>query len=91
MKKIFVLDINVFLYDFNVIFVFEEYEVIIFVVVLEEIDFKKRNVDEIGCNVWNVLRLFDGLCELGYLYSGVFFVNGGNLKVELNYCSFVRV
>lgn len=42
MKKIFVLDTNVLLHDPNAIFAFEEHEVIIPAVVLEEIDSKKE-------------------------------------------------
>jgi PhoH-like ATPase len=91
MKKIFVLDTNVLLHDPNAIFAFEEHEVIIPAVVLEEIDSKKRNADEIGRNARNVSRLLDGLRELGHLHSGVPLANGGNLKVELNHRSFVRV
>ncbi|WP_405130472.1 PhoH family protein [Paenibacillus sp. FSL H8-0317] len=91
MKKIFVLDTNVLLHDPNAIFAFEEHEVIIPAVVLEEIDSKKRNADEIGRNARNVSRLLDGLRELGHLHSGVPLANGGNLKVELNHRSFVKV
>ncbi|CAH1209079.1 MULTISPECIES: PhoH family protein [unclassified Paenibacillus] len=91
MKKIFVLDTNVLLHDPNAIFAFEEHEVIIPAVVLEEIDSKKRNADEIGRNARNVSRLLDGLRELGHLHSGVPLGSGGSLKVELNHRSFVKV
>lgn len=91
MKKIFVLDTNVLLHDPNAIFAFEEHEVIIPAVVLEEIDSKKRNADEIGRNARNVSRLLDGLRELGHLHSGVPLASGGSLKVELNHRSFVKV
>lgn len=47
MKKIFVLDTNVLLHDPKAIFTFKEHEVVIPAVVLEEIDSKKRNADEI--------------------------------------------
>ena len=56
MKKIFVLDTNVLLHDPKAIFTFKEHEVIIPAVVLEEIDSKKRNADEIGRNARNVSR-----------------------------------
>ncbi|WP_223070285.1 PhoH family protein [Paenibacillus caui] len=91
MKKIFVLDTNVLLHDPNAIFAFEEHEVIIPAVVLEEIDSKKRNADEIGRNARGVSRLFDGLREQGHLHDGVKLHSGGKLKVELNHRSFVRV
>ncbi|OKP97553.1 PhoH family protein [Paenibacillus sp. P46E] len=91
MKKIFVLDTNVLLHDPNSIFAFKEHEVVIPAVVLEEIDSKKRNADEIGRNARTVSRLLDGLRELGHLHSGVVLEHGGTLKVELNHRSFVKV
>ena len=68
MEKIFVLDTNVLLHDPNSIFAFKENEVIIPAIVLEEIDSKKRNADEIGRNARTVSRLLDGLRELGHLH-----------------------
>lgn len=91
MKKIFVLDTNVLLHDPNAIFAFEEHEVVIPAVVLEEIDSKKRNADEIGRNARGVSRLLDALREQGHLHDGVPLNNGGTLKVELNHRSFVKV
>ncbi|RCX22804.1 PhoH-like ATPase [Fontibacillus phaseoli] len=91
MKKIYVLDTNVLLHDPGSIFAFEEHEVIIPAVVLEEIDSKKRNAEEIGRNARRVSRLLDGLREKGHLHDGVQLDNGGMLKVELNHRSFLRV
>lgn len=91
MSKIFVLDTNVLLHDPNSIFAFKENEVIIPAVVLEEIDSKKRNADEIGRNARTVSRLLDGLRALGHLHSGVELSHGGKLKVELNHRSYVKV
>lgn len=91
MKKIFVLDTNVLLHDPNAIFAFDEHEVVIPAVVLEEIDSKKRNPDEIGRNARGASRLLDALREQGHLHDGVPLNNGGILKVELNHRSFVKV
>ncbi|KKO51501.1 PhoH family protein [Paenibacillus sp. DMB20] len=91
MKKIFVLDTNVLLHDPKAIFAFEEHEVVIPAVVLEEIDSKKRNADELGRNARSVSRLLDGLREQGQLHDGVPLRHGGSLKVELNHRSFVKV
>lgn len=91
MKKIFVLDTNVLLHDPNAIFTFEDNEIIIPAVVLEEIDSKKRNADEIGRNARYVSRLLDGLRDNGHLHSGILLHNGGMLKVELNHRSFVKM
>lgn len=61
MSKIFVLDTNVLLHDPNALFAFQDNEVIIPAVVLEEMDSKKRNADELGRNARTVSRLLDGL------------------------------
>lgn len=91
MKKIFVLDTNVLLHDPTALFAFEEHEVIIPAVVLEEIDSKKRNAEEIGRNARRVSRLLDGLRDQGHLHDGVVLEHGGTLKVELNHRSFLKV
>lgn len=91
LKKIFVLDTNVLLHDPRSIFAFKEHEVIIPAVVLEEIDSKKRNPDEIGRNARGVSRLLDQLREHDHLHNGVPLDNGGILKVELNHKSFTKV
>ena len=70
MDKIYVLDTNVLLQDPHSIFSFEENEVIIPAVVLEEVDSKKRYMDEIGRNARQVARLIDGFREIGKLHEG---------------------
>ncbi|MDF2669196.1 MAG: PhoH family protein [Paenibacillus sp.] len=91
MRKIYVLDTNVLLQDPNAIFAFEDNEVIIPAIVLEEIDTKKRNADEIGRNARFVSRLMDGLREKGHLHDGIKLEHGGSVKVELNHRSFMRM
>ncbi|HUC93154.1 MAG TPA: PhoH family protein [Paenibacillus sp.] len=91
MKKIFVLDTNVLLHDPQAIFAFEDNEVIIPAVVLEEIDSKKRLADELGRNARHISRLLDGLRDEGHLHEGITLQGGGLLKVEINHRSFLRV
>jgi PhoH-like ATPase len=90
-KKIFVLDTNVLLHDPGAVFAFDEHDVVIPAVVLEEIDTKKRNADEIGRNARGVSRLLDGLREKSHLHDGVPLEGGGRIKVELNHRSFIKV
>lgn len=71
MGKIFVLDTNVLLHDPQALFAFEDNEVIIPSVVLEEIDAKKRLADEIGRNARRVSRILDGLRDRGRLHEGI--------------------
>jgi len=91
MKKIFVLDTNVLLHDPQAFFAFDDNEVIIPAVVLEEIDSKKRLADELGRNARSVSRILDQMRENGRLHEGIRLDNGGLLKVELNHRSFLRV
>lgn len=88
MGKIYVLDTNVLLQDPLSIFSFEENEVVIPAVVLEEVDSKKRNMDEIGRNARQVSKLIDKLRETGKLYEKVPLENGGTFRIELNHRSF---
>ncbi|MFC5712304.1 PhoH family protein [Thalassorhabdus alkalitolerans] len=88
MKKIYVLDTNVLLQDPRAIFQFEEHEVVIPAVVLEEVDSKKRYMDEIGRNARHVSKILDGLRGKGKLHEGVGTQGGGRVRVELNHRSF---
>lgn len=88
LRKIYVLDTNVLLQDPNSIFSFEENEVIIPAVVLEEVDSKKRYMDEIGRNARQVSKLIDQLRETGKLHEKIPLPNGGSLRIELNHRSF---
>mgnify|MGYP002402392707 CR=1 FL=1 len=91
MRKIYVLDTNVLLHDPLSLYAFEDNEVIIPSIVLEEIDSKKRLADEIGRNARNISRELDRMRELGQLHNGVPLPHGGLLKVEMNHRRFVRV
>jgi PhoH-like ATPase len=91
MKKIYVLDTNVLLQDPNAVYAFEDNLVVIPAVVLEEIDSKKRNADEIGRNARYVSRLLDSLRAKGHLYEGIELERGGSVKVELNHRSFLKM
>ncbi|SEB41481.1 PhoH family protein [Paenibacillus sp. GP183] len=91
MKKKYVLDTNVLLQDPNALFSFEDNEVVIPAVVLEEIDSKKRNADELGRNARQVSRLLDGLRTKGNLSNGIQLETGGSIKVELNHKSFSKL
>ncbi|PLR97425.1 PhoH family protein [Bacillus sp. T33-2] len=91
MGKIYVLDTNVLLQDPFSIFSFEDNEVVIPAVVLEEVDSKKRYMDEIGRNARQVSRLIDGMRETGKLHEKIPLDNGGILRIELNHRSFQQL
>lgn len=85
MKKIFVLDTNVLLHDPQAIFAFEDNDVVIPIVVIEELDKFKKGMDEISRNARQVSRILDGYRQKGKLSQGVSLEGGGNLRVELNH------
>ena len=60
-KKIFVLDTNVLMHDPTAIYRFEEHDVYIPIVVLEELDKHKRGLSEVARNVRQVSRYLDDL------------------------------
>lgn len=88
MGKVYVLDTNVLLQEPNSIFSFDEHEVVIPAVVLEEVDSKKRYMDEIGRNARQVSKIIDQLREQGKLHKKIPLPNGGFLRIELNHRSF---
>jgi PhoH-like ATPase len=88
LSKIYVLDTNVLLQDPYSLFSFEDNEVVIPAVVLEEVDSKKRYMDEVGRNARHVSRLIDGLRASGKLHEKIPLESGGTIRIELNHRSF---
>src|SRR5512143_262306 len=87
MKKIFVIDTNVLLHDPRAIFSFEDNDVIIPIVVIEELDKFKKGMDETSRNARQVSRILDEYRQKGKLSQGVQLDKGGLLRVELNHTS----
>jgi PhoH-like ATPase len=87
MKKVFVLDTNVLLHDPRAIFSFEDNDVVVPIVVIEELDKFKKGIDEIGRNARQVSRILDEYRQKGKLSQGVKLEGGGCLRVELNHQS----
>lgn len=85
------LDTNVLLQDPLSIFSFETNEVVIPAVVLEEVDSKKRYMDEVGRNARYVSKLIDKFREIGKLHESIPLENGGTFRIELNHRSFVQL
>ncbi|MBM7692411.1 PhoH-like ATPase [Peribacillus deserti] len=88
MTKIYILDTNVLLQDPHAIFSFEDNDVVIPAVVLEEVDSKKRYMDEVGRNARQVSKLIDSFRAIGKLHEKIPLHNGGTLRIELNHRSF---
>jgi len=62
-KKTFVLDTNVILHDFRSIYNFEENDIVIPIVVLEELDKFKKGNDTINIQAREFMRILDHLTE----------------------------
>jgi len=82
MKKLMILDTNVLLTDPQSIFKFENNDIIIPLVVLEEVDNFKSESSSRGYASREVSRLLDGLRKRGTLHTGVELNEGGLLKVD---------
>ena len=83
MRKAFIVDTNVFLFDPQAIFKFGNNDVIIPIVVVEEIDRFKREMSENGRHARLFSRLIDQMRADGELSKGVKLPGGGILTVEL--------
>lgn len=83
MRKAFILDTNVLLFDPQALFKFGNNDVIIPIVVVEEIDRFKREMSENGRHARMFSRFVDELRADGELSKGVKLPNGGTLAVEL--------
>jgi len=83
MKKTFVLDTNVLLHDPNALYKFQDNDVIIPLVVVEEIDKFKRAQNEVGRNARTISRYLDDERSKGSLSKGVTLKSGGFLRVVI--------
>lgn len=83
MKKTYLLDTNVLLSDPTCLGKFQDNDLVIPVVVLEELDRHKSRSDEVGRNCREISRVLDDLAKNGSLKEGVELQGGGILKVLL--------
>ena len=86
MATTYVLDTCVLLADPQSILRFDEHEVVLPLVVIEELDRKKTRMDEVGTNARRTIRLLEelGASEPGGLSEPVDLPGGGSLRIELN-------
>ena len=81
MKKYYVLDTNVLLHDVNSLYAFDDNDVVIPIISIEELDRFKKDLNEIGRNARQVSRILDKFRAKGELYKGVPLENGGTVRV----------
>lgn len=84
LKKTFVLDTNVLLFDPSAYRKFGHNTVFIPLIVIEEIDRFKKDQNENGRNARNFSRFIDDLRALGSLNNGVDLESGGRLIISVD-------
>ncbi|MDJ0664027.1 MAG: PhoH family protein [Acidimicrobiia bacterium] len=85
-RKTYVLDTCVLLADPLSLLRFDEHDVVLPLVVVEELDRQKTRVDEVGANARRAIRTLEslGASEWGGLRTAVQLDSGGTLRIELN-------
>ena len=86
--KIFVLDTNVILHDYNSIYNFQENDLVIPIAVLEELDKFKKGNDTINYNAREFVRHIDRISDPRLFNSGSGYPLGkgrGKLSIEINH------
>ena len=86
MARTYVLDTCVLLADPNSPLRFDEHQVVLPLVVVEELDRKKTRMDEVGSNARSAIRLLEqlGASRSGGLKDAVTLPSGGTLRIEIN-------
>ena len=87
MTKTYILDTNVLLHDPKSLFSFEDNEVVIPMIVLEELDKKKEGPGELARNAREVIRTLDSLRSSGNISQGIGTRYGGSIRVEIDFQS----
>jgi PhoH-like ATPase len=92
MKKLFVIDTNVVLFDHTCIYNFQEHDVALSIVVLEELDRFKRGNDLINLEARQFIRELDDLAARGPIAGGLPLGEGrGRLFLEIGQPANARV
>src|SRR5699024_2706649 len=81
-KKLFVLDTNVLLHDANCLFKFEEHDVFIPMIVLEELDHQKKGLSEVARNARQVSRHLEALVDEQDIHQGIALNHLGHIEAR---------
>jgi PhoH-like ATPase len=84
-KKTYILDTSVLLHSPDTLTAFEDNDLVIPIVVLDEIDKFKKGSLEVNRNARIIIKSIDQLREKGKLNEGVPIGNGGILKVDTDF------
>lgn len=82
-KKVFVIDTNVILHDYNCLYKFQENDIVIPIVVLEELDHLKKGESQINFHAREFTRELDKLSGDNLFNGGISLGKGlGKLSIE---------
>ena len=83
-RKIYVLDTSVLLHDPNTLFSFENNEIVLPIIVLDEVDRFKKGSSEVNRNARLVIKSIDNLREQGDIEEGIPLGSEGTLRIAIN-------
>ncbi len=85
-KKLFILDTNIILHDYNCIYSFQQHDLVVPITVLEELDQFKKGHDQIHYNAREFIRILDNLAGDKLVGSGVNIGPGkGKIRIITNH------
>jgi len=91
MIKNYILDTNVFIHYPGCIHTFEDNNIIIPIICLEELDNLKKREGILGYQAREAIREINSVRKYGDIHSGVKLPGGGTLRVELNHMNPVDI
>jgi len=86
-RKIYVLDTSVLLHDPNTLFSFENNEIVLPIIVLDEVDKFKKGSEEVNRNARLAIKSIDSLRTAGDIEKGVPLGEDGILKIAVKLSS----
>ena len=85
MIKNYIIDTNVMVHDPNFLYNFQDNNIIIPIICIEELDNLKKREGIVGYHARIAARELNNIRKLGNLNEGVKLPSGGTLKIELNH------
>ena len=84
MIKNYIIDTNVMVHDPDFIYNFEDNNIIIPIICIEELDNLKKREGIVGYHARNAARALNNLRKFGDLHQGIKLEKGGTIRIELN-------
>lgn len=91
MIKNYIIDTNVMIHDPFCFYKFDDNNIIIPIICIEELDHLKKREGIVGYHARSAARELSGIRKLGNLSEGVKLTTGGSLRIELNHMDFLNL